>query len=80
MVLYIPPEGSLYSEEDPFHEIENELDRMTDRFSSILIFGDYNSRTRTFKDLIEVDEYVSTRFHSDELLCEYDTDRHRLWL
>ena len=64
----------MYSEEDPLHEIENELYRMTDRFSSILIFGDYNSRTRTFKDFIEVDEYLSTRFHSDELLCEYDTD------
>ena len=47
---------------------------MTDRFSSILIFGDYNSRTRTLKDFIEVDKYLSTRFHSDELLPEYDTD------
>ena len=39
-IIYIPPEASEYSVKEPYHEIENELYKYTDRYDHILLLGD----------------------------------------
>ena len=55
-VIYIPPESSEYSVDYPYQEIESELYAFTDRYSSIIVFGDFNSRTKNLLDHIEIDK------------------------
>lgn len=73
-VVYIPPESSDYSIINPYQEIENELYTLTDRYSNILLFGDFNSRTKNLIDHIEVDNYICSHLNSDELILEYEKE------
>ena len=68
-VVYIPPERSLHAHHDPYHEISEELKNLEGRYSKILILGDFNSRTRTMKDFIEIDQTI---FHEADLDCVYE--------
>lgn len=68
-VVYIPPENSLYANKDPFFEINEEYNLINDKYSSILLLGDFNSRTKMLKDYIEIDETI---FHENDMdgACE----------
>ena len=57
-IVYIPPEGSEYSVNLPYREIENELYAHTEKYPNILLFGDFNSRTKNALDIIEFDPYI----------------------
>lgn len=70
-IIYIPPECSDYSLNDPYQEIENELHKYTDRYTKIIMFGDYNSRTKDLPDYIPIDLYICSHFQSEELNLEY---------
>lgn len=54
-VVYIPPENSDYANDDPYREIQQEIDSFSDKYSTLCIFGDYNSRCKEIKDHIEYD-------------------------
>ena len=73
-IIYIPPEGSDYSANFPYQDIECELYAHTDKYQNILLFGDFNSRTKNLPDIIEIDPYICTRFNSQELSIEYETE------
>ena len=73
-IIYIPPEGSVYSIKDPYQEIENELYNYTDRYTHILLFGDYNSRTKELPDYIHVDPYICSHLQSEELELDYQKE------
>ena len=52
-IVNIHPENSTYAQSDPYFEIAEELDVFRDKYQSVLLFGDYNSRTKLLKDYIE---------------------------
>lgn len=68
-MVYIPPENSSFSSNDPYFEINEELRMFTETYSDVLLFGDFNSRIKTAKDYIDVDKSI---FHANDLdiVCE----------
>ena len=52
-IVYLPPEGSDYSSEDSFNEIEAELISFLNQYETLFVMGDLNARTGTS------DEYVT---------------------
>ena len=62
-LIYIPPENSSYSHNEPYYEISEELKVFEERYSNVLLFGDFNSRRRKIKDYIDIDQSV---FHETD--------------
>ena len=60
-VVYIPPEGSLYSVEDPFYEIENELYTISQGARNLKIRSAQLTRQKRF-DCIDDKNYPFTTF------------------
>lgn len=54
-IVYIPPEGSSYCVGNPFEELEQEYLRLSNTYQNICLLGDFNARTATEKDFIEID-------------------------
>ena len=73
-IIYIPPEGSDYSANFPYQDIESKLYAHTDKYQNILLFGDFNSHTKNLPDIIEIDPYICTRFNYQELSTEHETE------
>ena len=73
-VLYVPPENSAYSVNDPYFEIKEEIDSVNDRYSHYLLFGDFNSRTKEKADFIAVNECILQSMNSEELIEEYNQE------
>ena len=69
-VVYIPPYGSRYASADPYTEIQQELLRFCGDNKNILLFGDFNSRTKDLSDFTEVDDFISDVFGTENLLSE----------
>ena len=69
-VVYIPPYGSRYASADPYTEIQQELIRFCGDNKNILLFGDFNSRTKDLSDFTEVDDFISDVFGTENLLSE----------
>ena len=63
-VVYIPPEGSRYSTNDCFLEIEQELINITNGNNCVCLFGDFNSRTGHLEDFFTPDHFLSNVTHS----------------
>jgi hypothetical protein len=70
-MIYVPPETSAYSHEDPYANIQRELDSFLQRYSSLCLFGDFNSRTRLLKDYIQVDRELFETNNSDSVFNEF---------
>jgi hypothetical protein len=51
--VYIPPEGSPYSQPDTFDQIENEIRTFSQNYKYISLFGAFNSRTAEEPDFID---------------------------
>ena len=75
-VEYIPPYGSQYASADPYTEIQLEILRFCGDSKNILLFGDFNSRSKDLSDFTEVDGFISDVFGTENLLsenaCMYD--------
>ena len=50
--VYVPPEGSKYSTDDIFNEIENEFSVLLENDMHLALIGDFNARTSTKSDYI----------------------------
>ncbi|CAC5378277.1 unnamed protein product [Mytilus coruscus] len=64
--IYIPPEGSTYSNLEAFDEIENELmslKKVSDVHTALI--GDFNAKTGTLYDFVLADETLLDLFHLD---------------
>ena len=55
-IIYVPPENSIYAVQDPFLEIQREIDSFSNKHNNFCIFGD--ARTKLLKDYIEVDNDI----------------------
>ena len=47
--IYIPPQNSIYFCPELFEELENDIEKFS-AFGSILLMGDFNSRTGKYSD------------------------------
>ena len=68
-VVYIPPENSEYAVENPFGEIEEELHWFSSSCTSVLLLGDFNSRTRQLQDFVLPDREL---FRLNDMSDLYD--------
>ncbi|XP_060554602.1 uncharacterized protein LOC132715603 [Ruditapes philippinarum] len=73
-VIYIPPEYSEYSVEDPFLEIQNDYSNFIDKYDSFCLFGDFNSRTKSLDDYIILDTDFFESQNLEELCSEYNIE------
>lgn len=73
-VVYIPPENSPYAANDPFNEIQTELNNFADKYNSFYLFGDFNARTKQLDDFIFIDEGLMSELGSENIISEYHTD------
>ena len=71
-IVYIPPQNSMYCQDNPFHEIELEMLNFS-QYEYKCFFGDFNARTSTANDFVELDDSVS---ENDDYL--YDNAVHKL--
>ena len=81
--VYIPPENSVYAVRNPYGEIENEMRNLSVDCSSVLVFGDMNSRSKNLQDFVRPDnemfENLDMHDLSDELqseLSSFETNRN----
>ena len=65
--IYIPPEGSKYSSEEAFIELEDELVSFSRKYNNVALVGDFNSRTGTLSDIVELDENLFEILNIDEV-------------
>ncbi|MEW8546103.1 MAG: hypothetical protein AB2693_21495 [Candidatus Thiodiazotropha sp.] len=72
-VVYIPPENTKYSVNEPFTELENEISVFSQRYKSIVLLGDFNARTSTRQDYIEVDELIAHEQNLDDIYNDFET-------
>ena len=70
--VYIPPESSPYSSIESFDEIENELIEYFHNEQSIILMGDFNSKTKKRCDIIEIDDFETENL-PDNFVNEADT-------
>ena len=47
---------------------------MDNRISNVLLFGDFNSRSRQLQDYIEADEFILKHFNSEDITNEYEQE------
>ena len=57
-IVYIPPQGSKYSSDDPYLEIQQELFRYCLDSKHVLLMGDFNSRVKNLPDFVQIDKYM----------------------
>ena len=47
---------------------------MDNRISNLLLFGDFNTRSRQLQDYIEADEFILKHFNSEDITNEYEQE------
>ena len=57
-----------------FDEIENEMQSFAETFPSIILFGDFNARTKCLNDYIETDDHIFHTTNTEDLLNKYNTE------
>lgn len=57
-IVYIPPQGSKYSSDDPYLEIQQELFRYCLDSKHVLLMDDFNSRVKNLPDFVQIDKYM----------------------
>lgn len=74
-MVYISPEKPSCAVKNPYDEIENKMRRFSTICSSVLIFGDLNSRSKKLQDYVLPDndlfENLNLKDVSDEWLSEF---------
>lgn len=70
-VVYIPPYRSKYSHNDPYLELQNEMDKYCQSSRNILLFGDFNSRTAALTDFVECDDFICQLHGNEKVFMEY---------
>jgi exonuclease III len=76
-VVYVPPENSEFSVNDPFYDIQNDINRLSNNYSGICLFGDWNCRTKTLSDVVDVDYSLFHENGLDDLFLELQETQNR---
>lgn len=61
-VVYLPPQGSRYANEDPYTELQQEILRYCQDSNNIILMGDFNSRTGEKADYTCIDPFISDMY------------------
>ena len=61
-VVYIPPHGSKFANDDPYMELQREILRRCPSSDQIVLMGDFNSRVGENDDFCLVDEHLRNEF------------------
>ena len=69
-IVYIPPYRSKYAPDDPYLELQNEIDKYAAKSKNVLLFGDFNSRVGINRDFVVCDRYISEFQGNEELFQE----------
>jgi exonuclease III len=71
-IVYIPPEGTKYSDIQMFDDLESDIISLTSgKDRSVMLFGDFNSRTSCLTDCISIDDVICSAIEfSDEIRQE----------
>ena len=72
--VYIPPENSVYAVENPYGEIENEMRNLSVDCSSVLVFGDMNSRSKNLQDFVRPDNEMFENLDMHDLFDELQSE------
>ena len=73
-VVYIPPQISDYAAENPYDEIEREMNLLSANCESVLLLGDYNSRIKNLIDYIVPDSDIFESINQREIFGELQSD------
>ena len=65
-VVYLPPSGSKYLDEDELQNLENEICHLCSEHKYCLFIGDVNARTASMPDFIPTDDFLSEYFQFDD--------------
>ncbi|MEW8547673.1 MAG: reverse transcriptase family protein, partial [Candidatus Thiodiazotropha sp.] len=89
-IIYLPPEGSDYSSEDSFNEIEAEVISFLNQYETLFLIGDLNARTgnseefvtynlnRNVSDVLGIDNEVLTFLNeANEIYTNTNIDKTR---
>ena len=68
-VTYIPPQGSVYADDDPFSCIQTDIDKLSKKYNYLCMFGDWNSRTKELSDYTTLDYDL---YHENDLMDLYN--------
>lgn len=79
-VVYIPPQGSKYTLEDPYLELQEEIFRYCEGSKHVLLFGDFNSRCKNIPDYVVYDEFISDIHGMRDLYEENNSMLHMFHL
>ena len=66
-IVYIPPIRSKYAHEDPYLEIQHEIERVCTNSKTLLLCGDFNSRTSNLEDFVHADSFINEMYGNYEL-------------
>ena len=61
-IVYIPPHNSKYAVEEPYIELQHDLERYCQNPNHVILIGDFNSRTGVKGDYISVDHYFTEEY------------------
>jgi hypothetical protein len=61
-VVYLPPNGSKFSHNDPYFEMQNEIFRYCNDSKNIILLGDFNSRCGNLSDYTVTDDLICSTF------------------
>ena len=56
--IYVPPYGSKYVHQDPYLEIQTEMNTFNTNSKNIILFGNLNSRSASLQYHMVVDEFI----------------------
>ncbi|MES9881385.1 MAG: reverse transcriptase family protein [Sedimenticola sp.] len=70
-VIYIPPTGSRYLDEDHMQLLDDEISRKCLNFKYALIIGDVNARTACLPDYVVCDDFLASHFQFDSETTSY---------
>ena len=75
-VVYVPPIGSKYANEDLFANLHAEILKTSSENSQIILMGDFNSRTGERSDIFLSDEFLSDLYGLEFLEIENNNTRN----
>ena len=65
-VIYVPPEGSRFLNDQDLSDLEREISNMCISHSNLVLTGDTNGHTGELDDLITIDNFLAEYFDFDE--------------
>lgn len=75
-VVHVPPENTIIAVEDPFAEIQAELDYSPNKYEHVCLFGDWNSRIKNHQQNVEPYFDILHEKDVDDLYDELERDSH----